>query len=304
MPEKVIPIDFVGNRFEYCETHLTAESLPVPHGQSSHSHTPSAASVTREDIEQAKRQSIQMPPPDGIREDFSESASASVSTAMHHMIDGLVDSEMYDDSKPVLHLTPFSPEQSSSTPKLGTIGASSGTAWGQLDQQRNTLTAEDPATQMLHLPDDSTYLSAPNTEREESVRQPIFSSCETPFTPVMDQSDAPQSRPTTAQRVQPDSSTPVPLSSGSAFQQDIFRRQQQLQVQSTPVPSCFPPSSWSYQESPVRLPLPALQSSPWTASPSASLPSSQFRGNEVPRKAPPPAMFGAIGQTPPSAQAG
>ena len=300
----MIPIGLRSPRFEYDEAHLAVESTPVPRGQSSHSHSQSAASVTREDIEQAKRQSIQMPPPDGIREDFSESASASVSTAMHHMIDGLVDSEMSDDPKPILHLTPFSSGQSSSTPKRGVVDVSNGAAFGNLHQQHKTLTAQDLVNQMLRSQMALRDLSAPNMEREETVRPPISSFCETPFALLSGLTDSPQSRPATAHRVQPDSSTPVPPSSGSAFQQDILRRKQQLQMHSTPVLSSFPPSSWSYQESPVEKQFPPLQSSPLTASSSRGLSSPQFHGDEVPRKAPLPAMFGAIGQTPPSAQAG
>ena len=300
----MIPIGLRSPRFEYDEAHLAAESTPVPRGQSSHSHSQSAASVTREDIEQAKRQSIQVPRPDGIREDFSESASASVSTAMHHMIDGLVDCEMSDDSKPVLHLTPFSSGQSSSTPKRGIVDVSSRAALGNFHEQHKTLTAQDLVNQMLHAQVALKDLSAPNMERDETMRRSISSFCETPFAPLSGPTNSPQSRPTTAHRVQSESSTPVPLSSGSAFQQDILRRQQQLQMHSTPVLTSFPPSSWSYQESPVGKQLPPLQSSPLTASSPRGLSSPQFHGDEVPRKAPLPAMFGAIGQTPPSAQAG
>jgi hypothetical protein len=223
---------------------------------------------------------------------------------MHHMIDGLVDSEMSDDPQPILHLTPFPPVQSCPMPTLGSVDVSNGASHGNLDQQHSKLTAQDLVNQMLRSQNASEPLSAANMEREQTMRPPIPSFSETPSAPLLGELNSPQTRPTTAHKVQPDSSTPVPLSSGSVFQQDILRRQQQLQMYSTPVHSPLPPSSWPYQESPVGKQFPTLQSSPWTASPSPGLPSPHFHGDEVPRKAPPPAMFGAIGQTPPSAQAG
>lgn len=303
--ERVVPVDLRDNRFQYSEAHLIPEPFPVTHGSGSHSHTQSAASVTREDIEQAKRQSIQMPPPDGIREDLSESASASVSTAMHHMIDGLVDSEMPDDQQPVLHLTPFAPGPSDPTPMAGPIDVSSGASHREIHQQHSTLTAQDVVDQMLRSHDVSTTsLGAPNMEREQTMRPSTPSLSETPFTPSLREMHSPQSRPTTSHKVLPDNSTPIPLSSGSAFEHGIFKRQQQLQMQSTPVHSPLPSSSWFYSEGPNGTYLPPLQSSPWTVSTATGTPPPIFDGDEIPRKAPPPAMFGAIGQTPPSAQAG
>ena len=293
-----------GTRFEYCEAHLAAGSFPVSQGQSSHSHTQSAGSVTRDDIEQAKRQSNQGLPPTGMQEDLSESASTSVSTGMHHMIDGLVGSEMSDDARPLLRLTPFSVTES--TPMLGvrTVDPSQEALWEEVDQQHRTLTAQGLVNQMVRSQNGSTPGSAPRMEREETLRPLMSSFSEIPFAPLSGGTNSPRSRPSTAHRMQSDSSTPGPVSSGSAFQQDIVRRQQQLQMHATPVLSPFPPSSCSHQESPIVNQFPPLQPSPWMSSPLVGLVSPHFHGDEVPRKAPAPAMFGAIGQTPPSAQAG
>jgi hypothetical protein len=236
-----------------------------------------------------------MPPREGIQEDFSESASASVSTAMHHMIDGLVDSEISDDPQPVLNLTPFSPEQSHPTLTSGSNHVSNGASRGQLHQQHSTLTAQDLVNQMLRSQNATKPLIAPNMEREETMRPLIPSLCETPFPPSLGGMDSPQTRATTAHKVQPDSLTPVPLSSGTVFQQDILRRQQLLQMQSTPTQPPVPPSSWSYQGSLVGNQLPPLLSSSSTADPSP-----YFYGEDIPRRAPWPACFGAIGQMPPS----
>jgi hypothetical protein len=244
-----------------------------------------------------------MPASDEVQEEFSESASASVSTAMHHMIDGLVDSEISDDSRPVLHLTPLPIGQSYPTPTLGVADVASGVQQGEPHQQHGTLTAQDLVNQMLRSHDLSKSLSAPNIEREQTIRTPISSFSSILCAPSSSWISSPQTRPTTAHKMQSDNPTPVLLSSGSAFQQEIVNRQQQLQIQSTPIDSQFPTSSWSYQDSPVNRHFPPLQSSPWTASVPAGTPSARFDGDEVPRKVPPPAMFGAIGQTPPSAQA-
>jgi hypothetical protein len=220
------------------------------------------------------------------------------------MIDGLVDSEMSDDSRPVLHLTPLPIGQSYPTPTLGPGDVSSGAQQGEPHRQHGALTAQDLVNQMLRSQDPSKSLSAPNMEREQTVRTPIPSFASIPFAPSCSEITSPKTRPTTAHKVQPDNSTPVLLSSGLMFQQEILKRQQQLQMQSTPVNSQFPMSSWSYQDSPVSKHFPPLPSSPWTASTPTGTPSACFDGDEVPRKVPPPAMFGAIGQTPPSAQAG
>jgi hypothetical protein len=293
-------VDLRNNRFEYREIHAAADSFPSTQGQSSHAHSQSATSVTREDIEQAKRQSIHMARPDRIREDLSESASASVSTAMHHMIDVLVDSEVSDDPPPALHLTPLSPAQSfPMTPTMANVQTGS-----SVQQQRNTLTAQDLVNSMLRSQNSSDQVSAPDMEREETMRPPVSSVCEALFAPLSGEMRSPQTRPTTAHRVQPETSTPVPFSSDPAFQQDILRRQQNLQFHSTPIHSPLSPSSWPYQASPGNQ-FPPLPSSPWRGSPSISTPAiACLDGDEVPRKAPQPAMFGAIGQTPPSAQAG
>ena len=295
-------MDLRNNRFEYREVHVAADSFLSTQGQSSHAHSQSAASVTREDIEQAKRQSIQMGPPDRIREDLSESASASVSTAMHHMIDVLVDSEVSDDPPPALHLTPLSPTQSfpMQTPTMANVQM--GSSQWPVQQQRNAITAQDLVNSMRRQQNSSDQVSAPDMEREETVRPPVSSFCDTLFAPLSDEMKSPQTRPTTAHRMQPETSTPVPFSSDPAFQQDILRRQQNLQFHSTPIHSPLPPSSWSYQASPGKQ-FPPLPSSPWTGSPSIGTPALAYLdGDEVPRKAPQPAMFGAIGQMPPSAQ--
>ena len=211
---------------------------------------------------------------------------------------------MSEDPQPVLHLTPLSPGQSHPLSKLGLGDASYEGSHGELSQQHHTLTAQDFVNQMLYSPNAMKPLSAAKMEREETVRPAIPNFYETPFAPMSGERGSPQTRPTTAHKVQPGSSTPIPMSSGSVFQQDILRRQQFLQMHSTPVQSPLPPSSWSYQESPVEKQFLPLQASPLTASPSAVFSSPCFHGDDVPRKASPPAMFGAIGQTPPSAQAG
>jgi hypothetical protein len=241
-----------------------------------------------------------MPPPDGIREDFSETASASVSTAMHHMIDGLVDSEISDDPLPTLYLTPLSPGQSLPMSAQGSVDVSNGASLGKAHHQHSTLTAQDLVNQMLRLQNASKPTGAPNIQ----MRPQIPSFYETSFAPMASEMNSPKTRPTTAHKVQPDSSTPVPLSSESAFQQDILKRQQQLQMHSTPVHPPLSTSGWPHQESPVGKRFPPLQSSPWTPSPSLGFQSPYSHADEVPRKAPAPAIFGAIGQTPPSAQAG
>jgi hypothetical protein len=223
---------------------------------------------------------------------------------MHHMIDGLVDSEMSDDSRPVLHLTPLPIGQSSPTRTFGPAYVSSGAQQGEPHQQHRTLTAQDLVKQMLRSQDPPKSLSAPTMEREQTIRTPISSFPSIPCAPSSSGMTSPQTRPTTAHRVQFDNSTPVLSSSGSVFQQEIIKRQQLLQMQSTPVNSQFPTSSLSYQDSPVSKHFPPIQSSPWTASMPTGTPSAYLDGDEVPRKVPPPAMFGAIGQTPPSAQAG
>jgi hypothetical protein len=296
-------VDLRNNRFEYREVHVAADSFPSTQGQSSHAHSQSAASVTREDIEQAKRQSIQMAPPDRIREDVSESASASVSTAMHHMIDVLVDSEVSDDPPPALHLTPLSPTQSfPMTPTMANVQA--GSAQWPVQQQRHTFTAQDLVNSMLCSQGSSDPVATLDVEREDTMRPPVSSACDALFVPLSNAIKSPQTRPTTAHRVQPETSTPVPFSSDLAFQQDILQRQQNLQFHSTPIHSPLASSRWSCQASPGTQ-FPPLPSSPWRGSPSTSTPTIAYRdGDEVPRKAPQPAMFGAIGQTPPSAQAG
>ena len=222
---------------------------------------------------------------------------------MHHMIDGLVDSETSEDPKPILHLTPLAPGQSFLTPTLGTVDVSRPTPHGKLLEEHSTLSAQDLVKNMLRSQDPSKSLNAPNMEREQTIQATIPNFSEIPFARSLSEMDSPQTRPTTAHKVQFDSSTPVPLSSGSAFQQEIFKRQQQLQMQPALAQSPIPTSSWSYHDSPVWNRLPPIPSSPWTASASSGPPSPCFRGDEVPRKAPQPAMFGAIGQTPPSAQA-
>jgi hypothetical protein len=244
-----------------------------------------------------------MATPDRIREDVSESASASVSTAMHHMIDVLVDSEVSDDPPPALHLTPLSPAQSfPMTPTMANVQA--GSSQRSVQQQRNTLTAQDLVNSMLRSQNFSDQVGAPDMEREETMRPSVPSVCDTLFAPFSGEMKSPQTRPTTAHRVQPEASTPVPFSSDPAFQQDILQRQQNLQLHSTPLHSPLQPNSWPYQASPGNQ-FPPLPSSPWRGSPSISTPTiACLDGDEVPRKAPQPAMFGAIGQTPPSAQAG
>lgn len=237
-----------------------------------------------------------------IREDTSETASASVSTAMHQMIDGLVDSETSDRPPFAQHFPQISHGQSLPTPTIDQIDV--------LDtniRQGRSLTAKDLVNRMQRSPELPNMSVAANMEREETLRTPLPSVWNTtPFAPLPRENKSPQTRPTTAHKVQPDISTPVPMSSGSAFQQDILRRQQQMQLQSTPLQTPLLSSSWSYNNGSAGKHLPQMgqmQSSPWTDH-SPMLHSSPYVGHEVPRRNPLPAMFGAIGQTPPSGQAG
>ncbi len=298
-----MPISIVSNnRFEYHEAGIPSQSSSTAQSQRSHTHSHSATSVTREDIEQAKRQSITLGQPIAIQEDVSE--SASVSTAMHQMIDGLVDSETSDRPP---QARPFPQISHGESPPTPTIDHAESQAKASLTNglHLKTLTAQDLVNRMQRSPGQSVYASAPNMEREDTLRPPSPSFWTvTPFAPLTGQNSSPKSRPGTAHKVLPDNSTPVPLSSGTAFQQDILRRQQQMQLQSTPI-QALASSSWAYlgdsgfDQAP---PSERQQSSPWTDS--SNRLSSQYLGHEVPRQSPFPAMFGAIGQTPPSGQAG
>ena len=291
----------------YQEVGIPPEPVVTSTGQSSHGHTHSSASINREDIEQAKQHGITARTLNDYREDVSESAtaSASVSTAMHQMVDGLLASETSEELLHVEHFPQISHGESFPTPTLDSIDLED-SGPGIPFQDQKTLTAQYLVKQMQG--SRSTGQAAGvDMRREETIRPPIPSIWTTPFTPLPGETSSPQTRPGTAHMVSSNNPTPLSQSSGASFQQEILRRQQILQMQqSSPLHSPQLPNSWSRHQSPVidqfaRQDHPYLSRQP--ASPAFHGPPSS-PNQEVHREAPLVALYGAVGQTPPSGQAG
>ena len=291
-----MPIDCVDLHFIYREPGLPQEPLLCTSAQKAHAHSHSATSINREDIEEAKRDrttnSVTIIERDGQTE--SCSTSASVSTAMHQMVDGLIASETSENFNLIQHFPQISHGESPLTPTLDDPRTSART-FDHSSQHTKLSTAHDLARRMQQPLHSSVPAVAPPMEREETLRPPLPSIMNSPFAPLPGEAgSSPQSRPSTATRVPHDGSASQPQTSSGLFQQDLLRKQQ-LQLQSTL--NDLSVSSWSCSQpppEPSKLPERSQTLlSLWAESLSPSL-------HDVKQNLTPISRFGPIGQIPPS----
>ena len=271
-------------RFEFNEKDLPSE----PSFNKSHSHSHSAASINRDDIERAKRSSMPLCPPTDIPEDASESLAPSFSTntAMRRMVDGLVASEVSENYEPKPYFPQISHGESPPTPTADKF--------------------ENGTHEVLHH-----GIKGKNDrplESLENIRPVLPSIWNSPFTPRPGETDSPHTRPSTARKHLVGSSTSNPLaqSSNARFQEALLRQQQELEMQQSSVydlsttTSLQPASSGRNANCLGREASPIA--SPFASSP--SIPCATFPSYDVPRNLAQQPQFGAIGEIPPSGQGG
>ncbi|KAL9107838.1 MAG: hypothetical protein Q9227_007353 [Pyrenula ochraceoflavens] len=289
-----VPIIQVGDRFIYCEEGLPPQ-LTLPDGVSSaHRHHTSATSISRDDIELA-RQSGRAPGSGIVVEDAaSQSASMSANTDMRQMVDQLVSSDASEDAEPITSVFwahTGSLQDTHSYPLAVQGIGETNTNW------------TFPTTPRMASPGHTHHARAPSMEREETLRPTLPSVWNTPFAPLPGESSSPQTRPSTAKAV--DATTPSALISSGTFQADLARQQHLIQMQSSFVQTPDPPTSWpvasclgieNNASSQHHVDSSRVQSSESFSPFSVSLPR--------PNHSHGPARFGAIGETPPSAQTG
>jgi Est1 DNA/RNA binding domain len=271
-------------RFEFKEKGLPSE----PSFNKSHSHSHSAASINRDDIERAKRSSMPSRRPTDIPEDASESLAPSVSTntTMRRMVDGLVASEVSENHEPNPHFPQISHGESPPTPTVDGF--------------------EDAAYEDLKSGTKSK--NGGPMDNLENIRPMLPSIWNSPFAPRPGETESPHTRPSTAHRhaVVPSTGTPPATSSNTMFQEALLRQQQELEMQQSSIydlpttASTLPASSCRNTTFLGREASPAP--SPFASSP--SLPSAAFPSYDVPRNVAQQPRFGAIGEIPPSGQGG
>ena len=170
--------------------------------------------------------------------------------------------------------------------------------------QKQPLTAKDIVQRMQQSPLCPGGSNEIRGEAMEAKALYVSQTTTVPLSAMADESVESQRRLSRDGQLPDFESTPVPLSSGSMFHHEIMRQQHLIQQQATPAQTTVQPSSWASaikSSQPKRVSNQFASSLCWTESPSRTQGAPDF-GYEVPRKSPQPALYGAIGQTPPSAQ--
>jgi hypothetical protein len=222
---------------------------------------------------------------------------------MQQMVDGLVESESSESNLQPQHFPQISHGDTPPTPTLNNFDIRSAeTGSGAL--QNRTLTAVDLVRHMKQSSPAGGFSTAVAMEREPTLRPALPSVWNTPFAPLPGEAGSSQPRPSTAHRVENNTSFGYQPSSGMTFQQELARQHQQLQMQSSPVLAHPPSSAWSQYDHSSQGPANYMIDgpSPWLIPPSYS--HSSLPGPAGSRASPLQSMYGAIGQTPPSGQAG
>lgn len=280
-----VPLIMVGDaRFEFKEKGLPSE----PSFNKSHSHSHSATSINRDDIERAKQSGRLSHHRTGIPEDASESLAPSLSTntTMRRMVDGLVASEVSENHEPSPHFPQIS--HGESPPKQIADKSEDG-----CDQEPQSGTNGNNVRPL---------------EGVENIRPMLPTIWNSPFTPLPGETDSSHTRPSTAYKHPTNSSTSKPpaQSSNVKFQEALLCQQEELEMQQNSIydvsttTSIQPASSGrntkflGLEVSPIPSPFPS----------SPSIASATFPSYDVPRNVAQQSRFGAVGEIPPSGQGG
>ena len=280
-----IPLKFAGMCFVFNDgdgESSVGRGLVSPH----ETHTSSISSISREDIEAAKRSRSIREKASAYREDASDAGvSASATSTMENMVNNLTQPEPQRRS---INSASLHDESLSSVLKTPTAQSFAERTLGQ--SQLQAFTAQDLVQQIQPSPR-SSFPSLVDSGTNRPVLPSIMNS---PFAPLPGETPGSSPRASIAQRVQ----APFVISpQNRQFQINLLHQQHQVQMRSSPLDSPQPTMS-SLFETPTNMAArmraadqfqPAL--SPWQDSSYQSVVSEAV----VSKRAPEPAPFGAIG---------
>lgn len=252
----------------------------------------SVGSITRDDIDSARRtgsQGFAGGNSKRLDDEAVMSVSASANSTMESMVNDLVQSEA---SEPL-------PEDGLPTPTLRKPGMATFPESDTNQRRSGAFTAQD-LVQQFHQP--SANDSIIPMGRTPSGHPVLPSVWNTPFAPQIGETSGTYSVSTASHAIGFGQTTHVQQSSGAVFQNELSKKQRQLQLRSSPLLS-MQPSTPSYYHSPNGLQSRMRQDdqasprgSPWQSSP---IPTQDSSAN-LPRRLPQAALFGAIGEARPS----
>ncbi|KAI9877059.1 MAG: hypothetical protein M1830_004909 [Pleopsidium flavum] len=234
--DESIPLNLVHGtaQFTYQEEGLPSELLASPSG---HQATLSSTSIEREDIPKVNGHANKSAAPDALSTiDDQTSQSASMNTAMNHMVDNIVGSEADECATADVHYNeniPPTPPGHTFDDDSSMYEPGNDISYGLM----GTLTAQDFVAKV------HAYSQSPTHSTNRSTPRPVLPSVlNSAFAPQPGEV-SPQTRPSTANRV-----SPTPPSQFSLQPQSVL--QNGYSVQSS-ISSMQQPSSLAYPYSPL-----------------------------------------------------